>query len=281
MSFGSSSDDRIGIADRRGEQSLRVGRRRRNRDLHARRVHVVRLRRVVVQLRRAHAAAVRHPHDERELHRPAAAPAVAADVRDQLVEARIRERVVLHLADRPPPGHAESDRAAEDPRLRERHVDAAVGAEALAQTGGRAEHAAGAADVLADHEHRRIARELDVKRVVDRLDHEEVAHDSASEHAAQLVELRGERRGRIRERVLEHERDVGIRRGLGLRDPGAHRLQRLGLHRRSRAPRRGRRACAGSARSGRDTRCASPARRARGRCTRAGRPRSRAARCDT
>ena len=156
-------DDGIGIADRRREQPLRVGRSRRDRDLHAGRVDVVRLGRVVVQLGRAHAAAVRHPHDERELHLPAGAPAVAADVGDQLVEAGIRERVVLHLADRPPAGHAEPDRAAEDPGLGERRVDAAVLAEALAQPGRRAEDAARAADVLAHHHHGVVAGELDVE----------------------------------------------------------------------------------------------------------------------
>ena len=82
-----------------------------------------------MQLRRAHAAAVGHPYDQRELHRPARPPAVPADVRDQLVEARIREGVVLHFAHRPPAGHAESDRGPEDPGLRERRVHAAVGAE--------------------------------------------------------------------------------------------------------------------------------------------------------
>src|SRR5205823_14415828 len=96
----------------------------------------------VVELGRTHAAAEWHSHDERELHLPAGAPAVAADMGDQLVEAGIRERVVLHLADRPPAGHAEPDRAAEDPGLRERRVDAAVLAEALAQPGRRAEDAA-------------------------------------------------------------------------------------------------------------------------------------------
>ena len=178
MSFGSRIDDGIGIADRRREQALRVGRRRRDRDLHARRVDVVRLGRVVVQLGRAHAAAVRHADDERELHLPAGAPAVAADVGDQLVEARIREGVVLHLADRLPAGHAEPDRAAEDPGLGERRVDAAVLAEAVAQPGRRAEDAAGAADVLAHDHHRVVARELDVERVVDRLDEEELSHPS-------------------------------------------------------------------------------------------------------
>ena len=131
-----------------------------------------------MQLGRAHAAAVRHPHDERELHLPAGAPAIAADVGDQLVEARIRERVVLHLADRLPARHAEPDRAAEDPGLGERRVDAAVLAELVAQPGGRAEDAAGAADVLAHDHHVVVARELDVEPVVDRLDHEELSHPS-------------------------------------------------------------------------------------------------------
>ena len=145
-------DDRVRVADRRGEQTLRVGGRRRDRDLHARRVDVVRLRRVVVQLGRAHAAAVRHPDRERERHRPARPPAVAADVVDELVERRVAERVVLHLADRPPAGHAQADGGAEDPGLGERRVDAAIGAEALLQPCGRAEDAAELADVLA-HDH--------------------------------------------------------------------------------------------------------------------------------
>ena len=116
-----------------------------------------------MQLGRAHAAAVGHPHHERELHRAAGAPAVAPDVRDQLVEARVREGVVLHLAHRPPAGHAEADRGAEDPGLCERRVDAAVRAEAVAQPGGGAEDAARAADVLAHHHHVGIALELDVE----------------------------------------------------------------------------------------------------------------------
>ena len=110
--------DRVGIADRRGQQPLRVGRRRRDRDLDAGRVHVVGLGRVVVQLGRAHAAAVRHPDRERELHPAAGAPPVAADVGDELVEARVAERVVLHLAHRPPARHAQADRGAEDARPR-------------------------------------------------------------------------------------------------------------------------------------------------------------------
>ena len=53
--------------------------------------------------------------------------------------------------------------AAEDPRLGERRVDAAVLAEALAQPRGRAEDAACAADVLAHDHHVVVARQLDVE----------------------------------------------------------------------------------------------------------------------
>jgi hypothetical protein len=125
-----------------------------------------------VELGRPHAAAVRHAHDERERHRTAGAPAVAADVRDQLVERGVAERVVLHLTDGAPAGHAEPDGAAHDPGLGQRHVDAAVGPEALAQPGGGAEDAARAAHVLAENHDRVVALHLDVERVVDRVDEE-------------------------------------------------------------------------------------------------------------
>ena len=207
---------RIGVADRRGEQALRVGGRRRDRDLDARRVHVVGLGRVVVQLGRAHAAAVRHADRDRELHAAAAAPAVAPDVRDQLVEARVRERVVLHLAHGPPPRHAEADRRAEQAGLGERCVEAAVRAEPVAQAGGRAEDAAGAPDVLAQHHHVLVARQLAVERVVDRLDQGQLSH------------LRESRR-RVDVGVREEQLRVGRRLGLGRGDAGAQGRLRLGL----------------------------------------------------
>ena len=128
-----------------------------------------------MELGRPHTASVGHADDEREAHPPTCPPAVAADMRDELVEARIGERVVLHLDDGAPAGHAEADRGAEDPGLRQRRVDAAIGAEAVVQTCGRAEHAAEAPDVLAEDDHRLVAGELDVQRVVDRLDEEELA----------------------------------------------------------------------------------------------------------
>ena len=142
-----------------------------------------------MQLGRAHAAAVRHAHHERKLHRAAGPPAVAPDVRDQLVEARVRERVVLHLADGPPARHAEPDRAAEDARLGERRVDAALGPEAIQQPGGRPEDAACATDVLAHDHHVRVAPELDVERVVDRLDERQLSHEPHSRVCAPVHDL--------------------------------------------------------------------------------------------
>src|SRR5206468_1593233 len=100
---------------------------------------------------------------------PARPPAVAADVRDQLIEAGVGERVVLHLANRAPTREAEPDGGAQDPGLGERRVDAAVGAEAVAQPGRGAEDTAGAPDILAHHHDGVVTRELDMERVVDRL----------------------------------------------------------------------------------------------------------------
>ena len=173
-------DHRVRIANCGGEQAFCIARRRRDRHLHTRRVHVVRLRRVVVELRRPHASSVRHPHRQRELHLPAGAPAIAADVRDQLVERRIAEGVVLHLADGPEAGHAEADRRAHDPGLGERRVHAPVRAELVTQPGGRSEDTPGAADVLAHDHDVLVPGELDVEAVVDRFDEGELTHRGPS-----------------------------------------------------------------------------------------------------
>ena len=95
---------------------------------------------------------------------------VAADVADELVETGVAEGLVLHLADRPPAGHGEADGGAEDPGLRERRVDAAVGPEAIEEPGGRPEDASGAPDVLAHDHDALVALHLHVEGVVHRLD---------------------------------------------------------------------------------------------------------------
>ena len=71
-----------------------------------------------------------------------------------------------------------------------------------------------------------VALHLDVERVVDRLDEEQLSH---AEDPPQLGEVARERRRRVGVRVLEDQRRVGRRLGLRGRDPGAHQLERLGL----------------------------------------------------
>ena len=152
-------------------------------------MHVVGLGRVVVELRRADPAAVRHPNRERKRHLPAGPPAVPPDVCNQLVERRVAERVVLHLADRLEAGHAEPDRGAHDPRLGERRVDAAVGAEPVEQPGRRPEHSARAADVLAHHHHVLVAPELDLETVVDRLHERQLSHGASPKRLCNRLSL--------------------------------------------------------------------------------------------
>ncbi len=182
-----------------------------------------------MKLRRTHAAPVGHPYRDRELHRPAGAPPVAAHVRDQLVEARVAERVVLHLADGAEPGHAQADRAAQDAGLGERRVDAAIGPEAVEQTGGGAEDAARAAHVLAHHHDRVVARELDVQAVVDRLDDEEISQLRLRGCAAARQIRRRTTRADSRARCRTRGRDVGIGLRFGRGDACAHRVGRLRL----------------------------------------------------
>src|SRR5262249_41488233 len=127
-----------------------------------------------------------HANRERERHPALRPPAVAADVGNELVEARVRERLVLHLADGPEPGHAEPDGGAHDPRLRERRVDTPVGPQAGASPGRCAEDAAGAADVLAHHEDGVVPLQLDVQAVVDRLDERALGHRVSYDSASSL-----------------------------------------------------------------------------------------------
>src|SRR4051812_46144285 len=53
----------------------------------------------------------------------------------------------------------------------------------------------------------------------------------APEDPAQLGEVALERGGRVGERVVEQERDVRLRLGLGGRDPLAHQVERVGANR--------------------------------------------------
>src|SRR5207244_9296363 len=98
----------------------------------------------------------------------------------------------------PPPRHAEADGRPENARLRERSVDAAVRPEAVAQPRGRAKDAARAPDILAHHEHRVVARELDVEAVVHRFDDAQLSQGSASAPRDRIETTSADRRMRAR-----------------------------------------------------------------------------------
>ena len=108
--------------------------------------------RVGVQLRGAHPAAERRADDHR--HRVAAlgAVAVAGELALDLVERLAAEAEELQFGHRHQPAAGQADRRADDRRLGQRGVDDALGAEALLQAVGGAEHAAVDADVLAEHD---------------------------------------------------------------------------------------------------------------------------------
>jgi hypothetical protein len=76
-----------------------------------------------MMLGRADRAAVRDPDDDR--HRQAASRPVPhlRDVRDDLIERRIGERVELHLGDRPPTGDGQPHADPRDAGLGERRVE--------------------------------------------------------------------------------------------------------------------------------------------------------------
>src|SRR5207248_6049855 len=87
-----------------------------------------------------------------------------------LIESRKDEIAELDLGNGPQPVHRHADGGADDPGLRERRVDDAIGAELLDQSDRSAKDAAELAHVFAQHDHARIAAHLDLQRVVDRLD---------------------------------------------------------------------------------------------------------------
>ena len=145
-------------------------------------------------------------------HRASRAPAIASDMVDQLVEARVREGVVLHLADRAPARQAEADGAAEDPRLGEWHVDAAIRPEPVTQADRGAKDTAGAArrPRRSPSRWRRAPSRRGARRSRPRR-----AKRSLTPDPPQLGQVVRERRRRLDEGVLEEKRRIGRRLGLG------------------------------------------------------------------
>jgi hypothetical protein len=149
--------DRIRIGDGRRHQRARVVGRRGHDDLQPGRPVEPGLRILRVVRSRMTQPAPGHPHH----HRHAAAPAVA-DLRrivHELVETGRDEVVELDFADRPLSGQRRADADAEHRALGKRRVDDTL-AELLEQRAQQQEGVAvAAADVLAVHEHARVAPE--------------------------------------------------------------------------------------------------------------------------
>ncbi len=100
---------------------------------------------------------------------------LAGDVHE-LVEAARDEVRELHLAHRPHPDHGRADRGADDPRLGERGVHHAIGAELLDEPVGDLERATEHADVLAHQEHALVGTQLVAQGGGDRLEVGESGH---------------------------------------------------------------------------------------------------------
>ena len=99
-------------------------------------------------LERAHPAAVRHAHHQRDLEAPLRALAEARDVILDLVEALEGEAGELDLADGAQPVQCHAHRGADDGGLGQGTVDHALRAELPLQVVGDAKHAAVHAHVL-------------------------------------------------------------------------------------------------------------------------------------
>ena len=148
-------DDRVVVADRRLQQALRVGRRRRQDDLEARHVRDPRLQRLAVLRGGASRRAERRAQRQRHLQLAARHVVRLRRLVRELVHDE-REEVAEHDVDhRPQAGHRRADAEPGDPGLGDRRVEDALGAELLDEAGQHLERVPGLGDVLADDEHGR------------------------------------------------------------------------------------------------------------------------------
>ena len=116
----------------------------------------------------------------RDGHGAAGAVAHLGDVRGDLLESGVGERVELHLGHGPEARHAQPHAEADDPRLREGGVEAAVVAIGRGQAVGDPEDAAGHPHVLAEDEHVRVGGDGVRERPVERGGKGDGAHRTSS-----------------------------------------------------------------------------------------------------
>ena len=171
-------DHRVVVLDRGDQQSLGVVRVRDDDGLQPGHVGEQRLRALAVRLAAVDASAGRHPDDERRREVAGRAVPQAGGFRHDLVVGGIHVVGELDLDARPQPVRRHADRGADDARLVDRGVEAAVLAEPLLQPLRAAEHAAEVADVLAEHDDAVVTLHRDRVGVTDRLDHRHRRHQS-------------------------------------------------------------------------------------------------------
>ena len=161
--------DRVVVADRGGEQALRVGGRRRHHDLQTSDVGEPRFERLRVLRRVAASRPTLGSHDERHARlSPEHEPVLRRLVHD-LVDRQTGEVDVHELDDRPEACEGGPDARPDDPDLADRRLADAVGPELREQPGGHLERAAVLGDVLAHDQDPGIPLHLESERVTKRL----------------------------------------------------------------------------------------------------------------
>ncbi len=167
----------VRVADRREQQPVRAGRRRRTHHAQPRMMSEQGFQALGVVLRGVNTAAVRHAHHERAGEAPARAVAHAGHVIADLIQGGIQESHELNLRDRPQALGGHAYRHAGDHALGQRSVLHTVLAELLLKACGGAEHAAVHANVLSEHHHGWIAGHFPRVRAVDGFDHRHFCHE--------------------------------------------------------------------------------------------------------
>jgi hypothetical protein len=143
--------------------------------LEARDMGEQRFRALAVRLPAEDAAAERRTHGDRRGELARRTIAQPRRFGHELVQPRIDIVGELDLGHRPQAIGGHAHRHADDAALADRRIEHARPAMARLQPRRRAEHAAEIAHVLADHDDIGIARQHDVERIVDRLDHRKSA----------------------------------------------------------------------------------------------------------
>ena len=127
-------------------------------------------------------AAVRDADHERQSDATARPVAVLRDMADDLVQRGVGEAVELHLHDGAQAVQRHAERGTGDAGLRDRRVEAAVGAHLGLQSVGDAEHTAELADILAVDDHGVVRAHRVAQRGVERAGHRQL-HQAGSSAA--------------------------------------------------------------------------------------------------